>query len=608
MESAVKRPAMLACMPSCAGQLRPPLLSLSAAPAGSSATSSPALPPSVFGVSLDLTPKAVASMEKPCSCCRPAVPTPTTPAACQVLGVYADPSEVGHAEGEHVGRALQRVFGAEGLRMLFGCASPAGARRIKSGGMNHVFMVAHAGRLVKCVRPEREYLSEAMEAERLQRQCPGLSTDEHALFPLATFLCQAAVPLCGQHYEVAVFEYLHRCRSVGDLVRMFESTHPTGARQSTAACLGHRNSGTCEHVLLLQSLVVHQVTRLSLRFQALYGRRHGDLKADNVLIDRCGMPRLGDFLSPFCTSCDREEFMNSIPSVHPVVQSLRSAFDSAWHVEAKHNAEVSTSYWVHCGRPLEPGDCNRNAQLLEALDHLDTARQSQPLFGPMPCLLSSMGMAPTMSFSLPSATEASLAEGMTQPQPTLAVQGTLSGAFPLQAASVGLGAPLTGMLLCPQLGLLDQLPGTGLPSPLRGLRCPALPTSMLASMDRETPCSMAQRLGPNASPSASPGQVPSAFGLPPPQPQGIPPASPSRVGNRLGLNAPRLSFAGVNWLQGCELGSLSPASNGASAMVAAAMMSTGPLGLPPWMMTPNTGSLTPSRPPEALLTPQHMRA
>lgn len=304
--------------------------------------------------------------------------------------MHGDPGEVGCVSDSELASALQRVFGAEGLRALFGRADAEGARRLNSGGLNHVFMVALAGRLAKCTRPRSMHLSEAREAERLLREAPGLASDVHTVFPLAAFLCRERMPVASgpQPCEVVVFEHLEGCRSLGDLLRMYERTHPVGALRGVAPCPQHRHSGACEHIAQLRSLVAQQAARLNWRFQAMHGRRHGDFKADNVLLDRRGVLRLADFLSPFCTSCDKDEFLGSTDSVHPAINEMRGAFDCAWQAEAQR-AEVLARV---PGCLIAPEEAFHNVQLLEALERLTAARQSQSLFGPVPSLLSNIGM------------------------------------------------------------------------------------------------------------------------------------------------------------------------------------------------------------------------
>lgn len=134
------------------------------------------------------------------------------------------------------------------------------------------------------------------------------------MFSLAAFLCVGAgTSECAQQqpYEISVFEYLDGCHSVGGLVNMFGRTHPLEILPITSSCTGHRNSGTCEHVAQLGRLVVNQVAQLGARFQALHCRRHGEMKADNVLVDHGGVFRFAGFLGPVCGSCGREEIISS---------------------------------------------------------------------------------------------------------------------------------------------------------------------------------------------------------------------------------------------------------------------------------------------------------
>lgn len=245
---------------------------------------------------------------------------------------------------------------------------------------------------MKCTRPRSAHFSETQECERLRRDAPKLAVDAHAIFPLAVFQCREQTHTMGRMAcEVLVFEYLEGCRTVGDILRMFERTHPTGLLQSTASCHVHRGGGTCEHVGQLRALVGQQAIRLNRRFQALHGRRHGDFKADNILLDRRGVPRLADFLSPFCRSCDREEFLSSTESQHPMVQEMRGTFSCAWHSEAARVEKCGAPPAPTCA--VAPREAMCNAQLLEALERLNSMRQSQPLFGPMPSLLQNIGLS-----------------------------------------------------------------------------------------------------------------------------------------------------------------------------------------------------------------------
>lgn len=521
----------------------------------------------MFSVSMDF---ANAALERPpCACCR--LPVPVVLAgrhACQSLVIHGDPHEIGSIEDDRLPQALSRVFGREGLRAVFGCDGVVGARRLHARGMNHVFMVAHAGRLAKCVAPRAECFSEAQEAERLRRESPMLAGDEHAVFPLATYLCRSAFPMRNQQmFEVVVFEYLDNCRSVGDLVRMYERTHPCGDLQSASSCPRHRSSGTCDHVHSLRSLVVQQVARLGLRFQQLHGRRHGDLKADNVLIDRRGMPRLADFLSPFCSSCDREEFRNSIISMNPAIQDMRGAFESRWQA-AQYNGELARLR--QGGQALEPGEAARNAQLVESLEQLQAISQSQSIFGPVPSILGGIGITmPGFSLTLPptapgGADMSPVASGSSGVTPGSGRQASWHAAPPPSASLLAAAAEaktLARVLTPSSAGSVEHpnfgwasLPATVLPSPSRGLRCPALPA--MAPVERETPSSR----GLAASPAAASGFGAGAFGWPPSTPLAAE-ASPTA-----GSGPPRLSLP-PSWRAAAV-----------AAAAAAAASATSPLG------------------------------
>lgn len=356
------------------------------------------------------SPEVAASFMKKlwCSCCPAPVPVACDAQPLKALPIYADPGEIRAAGSGSTGleTALHRVFGAEGLQALFGTPQAVGAKRIAEGGMNHIFMVALAGRVVKCVRPKGVGQSEALETERLRLTTPSLMEDAHALFPLAAFQCRAASPTVPlppgstEPCEVLVFEYLHGCRTVGDLVRSFERTHATGRLQSSACCMTYRQSGSCPHAAAIRHLLAVQVPLLGRRFQALHGRRHGDFKVDNVMVERNGNLRLADFLSPFCRNCDREEFLSSTVTLHPLVQELRDCFPAYWEQALPTATRESVS---SAGR-WSPVDTRSNAQLLHELADLDVARRTSPhgLFGEVPSLLDCINGGLGVKFSTPS--------------------------------------------------------------------------------------------------------------------------------------------------------------------------------------------------------------
>eukprot|EP00438_Fugacium_kawagutii_P015817 Skav211376 [mRNA] locus=scaffold2406:118784:126497:- [translate_table: standard] len=109
--------------------------------------------------------------------------------------------------------ALLNVFGADGLSAIFGRSSADGARRLRCGGFNHVFMIELGGKLAKCIRPHGGAggdCSEALEAERLRKHCEIESLqhqDQQVLFPRAAFLCKgmaSAHYICEAQHRVAL--------------------------------------------------------------------------------------------------------------------------------------------------------------------------------------------------------------------------------------------------------------------------------------------------------------------------------------------------------------------------------------------------------------------
>mmetsp|Transcript_28205 Transcript_28205/g.51904 ORF Transcript_28205/g.51904 Transcript_28205/m.51904 type:complete len:709 (+) Transcript_28205:92-2218(+) len=358
-----------------------------------------------------------------CNCCPPLAEIACNRrdawAQVQTLSVLADPCEVSNT-AVNIETALLSVFGENGLESLFGCRDPSGAKRIAQGGMNHLFMVAHNGLLAKCMKPPNTWASEAAEAGNLLAAHPKLAEDVHALAPIAAFVCQAA-PGSGAaatmqtptasgseeaSYEVLVFKYLDGCRPLDEVLQIFQRTHACGVLQSTAICVDFQRNGTCDHIPLLRHLLVSELPKLCRRFHALYGRRHGDFKVGNVMLERSGNLRLADFLSPFCRNCDLEEFLASTKCLHNVVMEMRDAFHEEWVSAEKVTSgkgwqqSQQADYFSRSG--LDQRDVDVNLKLLNALDELNAARvaSGNSFFGPMPSLLDSIpGLkAPTLSF------------------------------------------------------------------------------------------------------------------------------------------------------------------------------------------------------------------
>jgi len=476
-------------------------------------------------------PQAPSSPSLQCRCCRP------VPPACVPTGGLGEhggnsPSlqlgsaaeEVAQVEASCVPAALLQLLGREGLQAVFGgsSASAQGAKRLCCGGCNHVFMVELNGRLAKCIRSRSSgrQLSEVLEAEMLLHSAPGLPSDRYALFPKATFLCQDST---GNLCEILVFEYLESCQSIGELIRTFERTHPCGILQQGAACTEHRESCGrsppggllgCRHVKALRSLV-SQAARLCRRFQALHGRRHGDFKADNVLVDRQGLPRLADFLSPYCRSCDREEFLGSLQGTHPVIHELRRVFDSEWL------KNVGTA-------PVTSEATLSNAWLVGELQQLLELSLEQPLFGPLPDLLRglsggwtpqsgiSLG-SPGGSMQLPPAPEAAMPFAAPQclsawfePAPSSLRGGARSPAIADRETSVGAAAMVAAaMAATAAAGSSPQMPGTAEVNHALQAKEPdsmnifGQPPSLLDMLGSSSPLSSAS--SPFSFPSSAPG-------------------------------------------------------------------------------------------------------
>lgn len=423
-----------------------------------------------------------------CACCKPVQDSRELChglADRRVLTLAGLPEHIAHAEDSDLPFTLQRIFGREGIQAIFGCASTQGARRLKCVGFNHEFMVELGGKLAKCIRPHAGAggrFSEALEAERLRLSSPGLQNDPHAVFPAAAFLCQAPGASQGEFCcEILVFPYLEGCQPLGDMIRSFERSHPCGVLRRGAACQEHLSDESgrkrCAHSQALHELV-RQAARLGRRFQALHGRRHGDFKADNVLLERDGQLRLSDFLSPFCTTCDADEFLKSLQSSHPSTQELQETFRAEWSQQA---SAVPSS-----------NEVRRNSWLQEELRQLLAASKKQSLFGPMPDLL--QGIAPLAPGGSPTGTMPAWFE-------PICSRGSSS------APEKQLACPLVQNGLCspPALGALPSL----------SLMSPSFPGSPLSGSSSPIAMGCCSSFAAKpASQAGMPGQYPGASARP----------------------------------------------------------------------------------------------
>lgn len=321
-----------------------------------------------------------------CSCCTAVEVSrrDTMPSldAVSTLSLKGHLQEVLEANEQNLPTALSNVFGEDGLSAIFGRSSADGAKRLRCGGFNHVFMIELGGKLAKCIRPHGGAggdCSEVVESERLRHHFPSLCQDQQVLFPQAAFLCKG---MASTRYicEVMVFDFLPGCQSVADLCRDFERTHPCGVRRQAASCAEHRaleeDKVNCEHFRALQALV-RRAASLGRHFQQVHGRRHGDFKADNILVDQHGNLLLSDFLSPFCAACDRNEFQTSIQSGHPICQDLQQVFEEEWQAPA-------------CQLSNEAAQRRQVAWLAGEMRKLSEVSSQQSIFGPLPDLLQSI--------------------------------------------------------------------------------------------------------------------------------------------------------------------------------------------------------------------------
>lgn len=277
---------------------------------------------------------------------------------------------------------LLAAFGAEGLQILFERSDAHGIERVGEGGLNHALMVALGNRLIKFthVTPGR---SEACEAQRLLREIPEMASDPHIACPLGAYRCRmngASFPC-----ELTMYPFHAATKTVTDIILLFECTHPPEPMRRSSPCLEYRQGTSCKHMQQICSLV-KQVAGINRLFQKRYGRRHGDFKANNVLVDSQGRLVLVDLLNDSLVTCDREEFTRSLGKAHPFVSELQQYFQQAcewWssQPEPSFSSECCDNELLD-GRQQE-GEPESNMDLIRSLEGL---QYSTRLSEASPCI------------------------------------------------------------------------------------------------------------------------------------------------------------------------------------------------------------------------------
>eukprot|EP00927_Polykrikos_kofoidii_P050299 TRINITY_DN44209_c0_g1_i1.p1 TRINITY_DN44209_c0_g1~~TRINITY_DN44209_c0_g1_i1.p1 ORF type:complete len:374 (-),score=52.13 TRINITY_DN44209_c0_g1_i1:125-1246(-) len=326
-----------------------------------------------------------------CRCCGPMPQAPVGfHMAAQLLPelwLAEDPACMPTASAESVAARLHTALGHVNLHLLLGSDAWTAARAAESptGNISLVF----ATKVLRVIPTDSccGFRSEALDVAWLCQTHPSAIVDRHLSLPLAGAVLRRRT---GTPYEALVHARPEGSVPLDDVFRAFAAAHSEAARRgvddgfgTTACCCPEfRASGACGHAQALRSLVL-QAARLSRRFQARYGRRHGRFHADAILVRADGTLTVEGPAGHSRTSCDLDDFVYSLRAIlsPECASQLTVAFSKAW------GALMAMSPCIVGDVPAAlPEERRANAELLAALRSL-----APSLLEPGGCLLGGGG-------------------------------------------------------------------------------------------------------------------------------------------------------------------------------------------------------------------------
>jgi len=235
--------------------------------------------------------------------------------------------ELWESFGEDV---VEKIFDEEGIQ-------PHEVKCLANAGLNHEFIATSTKHLVKLIVPVGglQASGEAHEMEFIRKNYPLISEDPSVCFPKKCFRLLTG----GGHppvYDAVALEYHAGAMSIREITQIFERA-PMEEKQNMHAAM--------------YSLVGEQVPRVLRNYQLRHLRKHGDGKADNILVTKSGSIVLCDIGSTFNDSlkpCDRDEYLRSLPTLDKQLTEMKRRFDDVFRCQQEivpptPNEEFNTS-------------------------------------------------------------------------------------------------------------------------------------------------------------------------------------------------------------------------------------------------------------------------
>eukprot|EP00397_Hematodinium_sp_SG-2012_P006909 GEMP01006946.1.p1 GENE.GEMP01006946.1~~GEMP01006946.1.p1 ORF type:complete len:701 (+),score=136.13 GEMP01006946.1:257-2359(+) len=300
---------------------------------------------------------ALRNASGPCSCCRSSnrmdmvdvgsVKIPYITVSRPFNRHHANfAQELWDAFGEDV---VEKIFDEEGIL-------PAQVKCLANAGLNHEFIAISTKHLVKLIVPSGpSQAGEAHEMEFLRKYHPAIAEDPSVCFPKKCFrLLTGGNPAV---YDVVALEYHEGAMSVREITQIFERAPKDDKNRLFVD---------------MYNLVGEQVPRVLRRYQNRHLRKHGDGKADNILVTSKGRIVMCDMGSTFNDSlkpCDRDEYLRSIPTLDAQLAEMKRRFDEVFR-NTQEVPDVSPEE--------ELPQQQRNAYVLQEIRKLLAAQKSGP--------------------------------------------------------------------------------------------------------------------------------------------------------------------------------------------------------------------------------------